>query len=302
MTAHSPSPSPQARALVAELLQLLSLERLEADLYRGQSRDIGTKYVFGGQVLGQALAAAQRTVENDRHVHSLHAYFLKAGDIDAPIIYQVDRSRNGKSFSTRRVTAIQHGQQVFGLAASFQVREQGMSHQLSAPDVPPPEDIAETESLAPELLEKVSAKQQRWLSSSGPFEFRHVYPRDELKRPKRPAFQHVWFRLMDKIGDDEFLHQSLLAYASDFHLLGTSTFPHGISYLQPNVQMASLDHAMWFHRPFRVDDWLLYSCDSPTAEGARGLSRGSIYTREGVLVASTAQEGLIRVLPESDQD
>ena len=148
------------------------------------------------------------------------------------------------------------------------------------------------------MLEKVSAKQQRWLSSKGPFEFRHVYPRDELKRPKRPAFQHVWFRLVDKIGDDEVLHQSMLAYASDFHLLGTATFPHGVSYLQPNVQMASLDHAMWFHRPFRIDDWLLYSCDSPSAEGARGLSRGSIYTREGVLVASTAQEGLIRVLQE----
>ena len=294
--------------LVLELIDLLALEQLEADLFRGQSRDIGTKYVFGGQVLGQALAACQRTVTPERHVHSLHAYFLRAGDIDAPIIYMVDRSRDGKSFSTRRVTAIQHGQQIFGLAASFQVRETGMSHQLSKPDVPPPEDLAEAEPIDPKLLEKVSAKQARWLSSVGPFEFRHVYPRDELKRPKRPAFQHVWFRLVDKIGDDEVspegdtekqgLHQSMLAYASDFHLLGTATFPHGVSYLQPNVQMASLDHAMWFHRPFRIDDWLLYSCDSPSAEGARGLSRGSIYTREGVLVASTAQEGLIRVLPE----
>ena len=286
--------------LVLELIDLLALEQLEADLFRGQSRDIGTKYVFGGQVLGQALAACQRTVTPERHVHSLHAYFLRAGDIDAPIIYMVDRSRDGKSFSTRRVTAIQHGQQIFGLAASFQVRETGMSHQLSKPDVPPPEDLAEAEPIDPQLMEKVSAKQQRWLSSKGPFEFRHVYPRDELKRPKRPAFQHVWFRLVDKIGDDEGLHQSMLAYASDFHLLGTATFPHGVSYLQPNVQMASLDHAMWFHRPFRIDDWLLYSCDSPSAEGARGLSRGSIYTREGVLVASTAQEGLIRVLQEEE--
>ncbi len=286
--------------LVLELIDLLALEQLEADLFRGQSRDIGTKYVFGGQVLGQALAACQRTVTPERHVHSLHAYFLRAGDIDAPIIYMVDRSRDGKSFSTRRVTAIQHGQQIFGLAASFQVRETGMSHQLSKPDVPPPEDLAEAEPIDPQLMEKVSAKQQRWLSSKGPFEFRHVYPRDELKRPKRPAFQHVWFRLVDKIGDDEGLHQSMLAYASDFHLLGTATFPHGVSYLQPNVQMASLDHAMWFHRPFRIDDWLLYSCDSPSAEGARGLSRGSIYTRDGVLVASTAQEGLIRVLQEEE--
>ena len=286
--------------LVLELIDLLALEQLEADLFRGQSRDIGTKYVFGGQVLGQALAACQRTVTSDRHVHSLHAYFLRAGDIEAPIVYMVERSRDGKSFSTRRVTAIQHGQQIFGLAASFQVRETGMSHQLSKPDVPPPEDLAEAEPIDPRLMEKVSAKQARWLSSKGPFEFRHVYPRDELKRPKRPPFQHVWFRLIDKIGDDEVLHQSMLAYASDFHLLGTATFPHGVSYLQPNVQMASLDHAMWFHRPFRIDDWLLYSCDSPSAEGARGLSRGSIYTREGVLVASTAQEGLIRVLPEEE--
>lgn len=286
--------------LVLELIDLLALEQLEADLFRGQSRDIGTKYVFGGQVLGQALAACQRTVTPDRHVHSLHAYFLRAGDIEAPIVYMVERSRDGKSFSTRRVTAIQHGQQIFGLAASFQVRETGMSHQLSMPDVPPPEDLTEADPIDPHLMEKVSAKQQRWLSSKGPFEFRHVYPRDELKRPKRPPFQHVWFKLVDKIGDDEGLHQSMLAYASDFHLLGTATFPHGISYLQPNVQMASLDHAMWFHRPFRIDEWLLYSCDSPSAEGARGLSRGSIYTRDGVLVASTAQEGLIRVLPEEE--
>jgi len=284
--------------LVLELIDLLALEQLEADFFRGQSRDIGTKYVFGGQVLGQALAACQRTVTADRHVHSLHAYFLRAGDIEAPIVYVVDRSRDGKSFSTRRVTAIQHGQQIFGMAASFQERETGMSHQLSMPDVPPPEDLTEADPIDARLMEKVSAKQQRWLSSKGPFEFRHVYPRDELKRPKRPAFQHVWFKLVDKIGDDEVLHQSMLAYASDFHLLGTATFPHGISYLQPNVQMASLDHAMWFHRPFRIDEWLLYSCDSPSADGARGLSRGSIYTREGVLVASTAQEGLIRVLPE----
>lgn len=284
--------------VVRELIELLALEQLEADLFRGQSRDIGTKCVFGGQVLGQALAACQRTVGADRHVHSLHSYFLRAGDMNAPIIYIVERSRDGKSFSTRRVTAIQHGQQIFGLAASFHVPEQGMSHQLSKPDVPAPEDLAEAEPISEALLDQVSAKQRRWLSNVGPFEFRQVYPRDELKRPKRPPFQHVWFRLIDRIGDDEVLHKSMLAYASDFHLLGTSTFPHGVSYLQNNVQMASLDHAMWFHRPFRIDEWLLYSCDSPSAEGARGLSRGSIYTREGILVASTVQEGLVRVLDE----
>jgi acyl-CoA thioesterase II len=285
--------------VVAELLELLQIEPLEVDLFRGQSRDIGTKYVFGGQVLGQALAAAQRSVDG-RDVHSLHAYFLRAGDIDAPIVYHVDRSRDGRSFSVRRVTAIQHGQQIFGMAASFQVAEQGVSHQLSMNDVPKPEDLAEPDPIDPDALAKINAKMQRWLTLKGPFEFRHVYPRDELKLPKRPPLQHIWFKLRDQIGDDPALHRSALAYASDFHLLGTATLPHGISYLQANVQMASLDHAMWFHRPFRVDDWLLYSLDSPSASGARGLARGSFYTRDGVLVASTAQEGLIRLLPAEE--
>ncbi len=285
------------KPIVGELIDLMQLERLEENLFRGQSRDIGTRFVFGGQVLGQSLAAAQRTVE-ERVVHSMHAYFLRAGDVEAPIVYEVDRNRDGKSFSSRRVVAIQHGQPIFTMAASFQEPEDGLTHQLSMPDVPPPDDLSEPEPIPPELLDKIPAKLQRWVMSRGPFEFRHVYPRDEFKRPKRPPFQHVWFRLVDRIADDEPLHRTLLAYASDFHLIGTSTFPHGISYLQGNVQMASLDHAMWFHRPFRVDDWLLYSCDSPTAQGARGLSRGMIYDGHGRLVASTAQEGLIRLLAE----
>jgi acyl-CoA thioesterase-2 len=287
------------KPIVAELVHLLELERIEENLFRGQSRDIGTRFVFGGQVLGQALAAAQRTVES-RHVHSLHAYFLRAGDVEAPIVYEVERNRDGKSFSSRRVVAIQHGQPIFTMAASFQVPEQGLVHQLPMPTVPPPEDLEEPAPIAPERLAKLPAKLQRWVTKQGPFEFRHVYPRDELKPPKRPPLQHVWFRLRDRVGDDELLHRALLAYASDFHLLGTATLPHGISYLQGNVQMASLDHAMWFHRPFRADEWLLYSCDSPSSQGARGLSRGQIYDRSGCLVASTAQEGLIRLLPEGD--
>lgn len=283
--------------LVEELVALLQLERIEENLFRGQSRDIGTRFVFGGQVLGQSLAAAQRTVEG-RIVHSLHAYFLRAGDVEAPIVYEVDRNRDGKSFSSRRVVAIQHGQPIFTMAASFQEPEDGLNHQLSMPDVPAPDDLSEPEPIAPEALAKIPAKLQRWITKRGPFEFKHVYPRDEFKRPKLPPFQHVWFRLIDRIGDDDLLHRSLLAYASDFHLIGTATLPHGISYLQGNVQMASLDHAMWFHRPFRIDEWLLYSCDSPSSQGARGLSRGQIYDRSGRLVASTAQEGLIRLLPE----
>lgn len=287
--------------VVAELVDLLTLERLEENLFRGQSRDIGTKYVFGGQVLGQSLSAAQQTVDAARSVHSIHAYFLRAGDINAPIVFDVDRARDGHSFSVRRVTAIQHGQPILVLAASFQKHEVGVEHQFHLPEVPQPEDVPVMTAPSPEVIAQLSAKMQRWLSRMGPFEMRPVYPRDELNPSKRPPYQQVWFRLTDKIGDDPNLHRAMLAYASDFYLLGTSTFPHGISYYQANVQMASLDHALWFHRPFRIDDWLLYALDSPSASGARGLARGSIYTRDGVLVASVAQEGLIRVLPEEPE-
>ena len=282
---------------VSELIELLSLERLEDNLFRGQSRDIGTKYVFGGQVLGQALSAAQATLEISRAAHSLHAYFLRAGDIEHPIVYHVDRTRDGGSFSVRRVTAIQHGKVIFFCAASFQDAEPGAQHQLSMPEVPRPDDIEAAPAIPPEKLALLPTKVQRWLDRMGPFEFRHVYPRDELNPPKRPPYQQVWFRLAEKVGDAPELHRALLAYASDFHLLGTATFPHGISYYQPDVQMASLDHGLWFHRDFRADEWLLYSIDSPSAQGSRGLARGMVYDRSGRLVASTAQEGLIRVNP-----
>ena len=286
-------------SVVAELVELLRLERLEDNLFRGQSRDIGTKYVFGGQVLGQALTAAQATVETDspRAAHSLHAYFLRAGDIEHPIVYDVDRTRDGGSFSVRRVSAIQHGKVIFFCAASFQEAEAGAEHQLSMPDVPRPEDLEPAPAIPPEKLAQLPIKVQRWLDRQGPFEFRHVYPRDELNPPKRPPYQQVWFRLSAPVGDAPELHRALLAYASDFHLLGTATFPHGISYYQPNVAMASLDHALWFHRPFRADEWLLYSLDSPSAQGARGMARGLVFDRAGRLVASTAQEGMIRVAP-----
>ncbi|MBS0464085.1 MAG: acyl-CoA thioesterase II [Proteobacteria bacterium] len=285
---------------VGELIALLSLERLEDNLFRGQSRDIGTRYVFGGQVLGQALSAAQATVDPARAVHSLHAYFLRAGDIEHPIVYDVNRTRDGGSFSVRRVTAIQHGQPIFVASASFQQHEDGAEHQLPMPVVPAPEDLSPQPPLDPAVLARLSPKLQRWVNRGGPFEFRHVYPRDELDPGKRPPFQQVWFKLTERIGDGPELHHALLAYASDFHLIGTATFPHGISYYQPNVVMASLDHAIWFHRPFRVDQWLLYSCDSPTAQGARGLARGMVYDSRGTLVASTAQEGLMRIRPTTE--
>jgi acyl-CoA thioesterase II len=285
-------------ALVDELVALLRLERLEDNLFRGESRDIGTHRVFGGQVLGQALSAAQQTVESARSAHSLHAYFLRAGDIAHPIVYNVERARDGGSFSVRRVVAIQHGQPIFNCSVSFQITEPGVEHQLPMPAVPKPADLPQRSEIPPEELALIPAKLQRWLAMRGPFEFRRVYPRDELNPGKQPPYQHVWFRLIARAPDDAVLHRAMLAYASDFHLVGTTTFPHGISYLQKNVQMASLDHALWFHRPFRVDEWLLYSCDSPTAQGARGLARGMIYTEDGRLVASTAQEGLIRLRTE----
>jgi acyl-CoA thioesterase-2 len=290
--------TPMTDALVDELIALLRLERLEDNLFRGESRDIGTHRVFGGQVLGQALSAAQQTVEPERSAHSLHAYFLRAGDTEKPIVYNVERARDGSSFSVRRVVAIQHGQTILNCAVSFQISEPGVEHQLPMPAVPTPDELPARPEISPEDLARIPAKLQRWLAMRGPFEFRRVLPRNELNPGKQPPFQQVWFRLIGRAPDDAVLHRAMLAYASDFHLVGTTTFPHGISYLQKNVQMASLDHALWFHRPFRVDEWLLYSCDSPTAQGARGLARGMIYSLDGRLVASTAQEGLIRLRSE----
>ncbi len=287
-----------SQSRVAELIDLLSLERLEDNLFRGQSRDIGTRYVFGGQVLGQALSAAQETVDPARQANSLHGYFVRAGDIEAPIVYQVERARDGHSFSVRRVVAIQHGKTILNCAVSFQIDEKGFEHQSSMPEVPRPEDIEPQPPMSADDLAKFPVKLQRWLGMDSPFEFRKVWPRNEYRPEKRPPYQHIWFRLTEKVDDSPTLQRALLAYASDFHLIGTVTLPHGISYLSHNVQMASLDHAMWFHRPFRVDEWLLYSFDSPTAQGARGLARGMIFRRDGSLVASTAQEGLVRLRDE----
>ena len=281
--------------IVGELIDLLQLERIEENLFRGQSRDIGTRFVFGGQVLGQALSAAQQTVDPSRAAHSLHAYFLRAGDIDAPIVYSVERTRDGGTFSSRRVVAIQHGQPILNGSISFQIEEQGFEHQTAMPEVPAPEDIEPMQPLPPDKLAKLPEKLQRWLGVDAPIEFRHVWPQDKLHPSKRPPYQHIWFRVAARVEDSPVLHRALLAYASDFNLIGTATLPHGISYYTHNVQMASLDHALWFHRPFRVDEWLLYSFDSPTAQGARGLARGQIFSRDGRLVASTAQEGLIRL-------
>ncbi|MDJ0917476.1 MAG: acyl-CoA thioesterase II [Woeseiaceae bacterium] len=280
-----------------DLISLLHLERIEDNIFRGDSRDIGSAQVFGGQVLGQALSAAQHTVE-DRVAHSLHAYFLRRGDMDAPIIYEVDRARDGGSFSMRRVVAIQHGRPIFNLSASFQVVEQGLDHQADMPDVPRPEGLANSVEVAKAVLDKIPMKMRRYLTADRPFEFRPVNPMNFTDPEKLPPLRHVWVRAVSPIPDVDVLHQNLLAYVSDYELLGTSTMPHGLSFARGNVIMASLDHALWFHRPVRVDQWLLYAMDSPNMSGARGYARGQFFTEDGVLVASTSQEGLVRVVDE----
>jgi acyl-CoA thioesterase-2 len=279
---------------IEELLQLMELEALEVNLFRGESRDIGTSRVFGGQVLAQSIIAASRTVD-EGNIHSLHAYFLRSGDPKAPIVYDVDRNRDGRSFKSRRVVAIQHGRPIFTLAASFQLQQEGVEHQFEMPDVPMPEDLSSESNIPEDRLEQVPPFLQRWFTRTGPFDFRPVQKIDVFNPSPQPPHQDVWFRLTETIDVSDLMHRALMAYASDFHLVGTATLPHGISYIQDDLVMASLDHAMWFHRPVRVDDWLLYSCDSPSSSGGRGLARGSIYDRGGRLVASTIQEGMIRV-------
>ena len=280
--------------LLDDLIKVMTLERLEMNLFRGESRDIGSPQVFGGQVLGQALVAATATAE-DRVVHSLHAYFLRRGDFNAPIVYEVDRAMDGKHFSSRRVVAIQHGRQIFNMSASFQSAETGLEHQTSIPEVPPPESLPDVESYYRSMADKLPPALLRILEQKRPFEFRPVQPPDPMRRDKSAPLKHVWFRAVDKLPDDEALHRGLLAYVSDFHLLDTALNPHGFAMISPRLMIASIDHAMWFHRSVRVDDWLLYAIDSPSASGALGFTRGSVFARDGRLVASAAQEGLIRV-------
>jgi acyl-CoA thioesterase-2 len=279
-------------SVVNEVLELLELEPLEVNIYRGQNRDLGTGRVFGGQVFAQALVAARRTVEGPREAHSVHGYFLRAGDLAAPIVFFVDRPRDGGSFTSRRVTAIQHGEAIFHLSASFQVAEEGLTHQRRMPEVPAPETLvpelellrARADSLPPEL--------RAVLTQDRAIDFRMVpWSTDGDGIPRRAA----WFRVIEPIADDPILHQAVLAYASDYGFLPTALLPHGVPIRDPRLMLASLDHTLWMHRPFRTDDWLLYVMDSPSAAGARGFVRGEVYTRAGTLVASTAQEGLIRL-------
>jgi acyl-CoA thioesterase II len=283
--------SPRMDERLTALLHLLELERLEVNIFRGESRDIGSPQVYGGQVLGQALKAACATVDADRAVHSLHAYFLRRGDFNAPIVYFVDRSRDGHSFTSRRVTAIQNGEQIFHMAASFQRPEAGLEHQGTMPEVPPPESLPEVE-LLPELLARMPESLRQFYLRARPFESRMV----RTDTASRPAAQYLWIRAVDRLPDDDALHRCLLAYASDFYLMPTATLQHPLDHPRQRFLMASIDHAMWFHWPVRIDEWLLCVTDSPSASGARGFTRGSVYARSGRLVASMAQEGLMRVV------
>jgi acyl-CoA thioesterase-2 len=283
-----------------ELVRLLALERIEENLFRGQSQNPGWGAVYGGQVLGQALSAAAQTVPPEREVHSLQAYFLRRGDVSRPVVYEVDRIREGGSFTTRRVVAIQGGHAIFNLAASFQVVEPGFEHQEGMPDVPPPESLPTDAERLERVAHSLPDALLEHLRRPRPFESRTTDPDDDPILPApRAARRTVWLRTIGMLADDPSLHRCLLAYASDNGFITTALLPHGVNWLTPGMQVASLDHVMWFHQPFRVDDWLLYVMESPKAGGARGLVHGRVFTRDGKLVASTSQEGLIRKRPST---
>ena len=276
-----------------QLLTILDIERLEENLFRGLSPQVGWQRVFGGQVIGQALVAANRTV-NGRLTHSLHAYFLRAGDPSVPIIYNVDRIRDGGSFTTRRVVAIQHGQAIFSMAASFHREETGLEHQIKMPEVPPPESLPSEAELKACLIDRVPPQVKAYWERERPIEIRPVDLSRYLTPGNHDPSQQVWIRATGELSNDQSLHQCVLAYASDFTLLDTALIAHGRFVFDPKLMLASLDHALWFHRKLRADEWLLYAQDSPISGGGRAFCRGMLFTRDGKLVASTAQEGLLR--------
>jgi acyl-CoA thioesterase-2 len=276
------------------VLATLDLETIEMNLFRGNSPQVGWQRVFGGQVIGQALMAAQRTVADDRFVHSLHAYFMLPGDPAVPILYQVDRLRDGSSFNTRRVLAVQHGKAIFALTASFQFDEPGFEHQGEMPQVPMPEELMDEEQVKERYLAHAPENVRRYWERKRAVEIRPVSIEGYFSRSQPSQRQNIWVRLTGPVPDDRLYRNAVLAYLSDMTLLDVALNAHGTSVLDQGIQVASLDHAMWFHRPFELDDWLLYSQESPSASGARGFTRGSLFTRSGVLIASVAQEGLIR--------
>jgi acyl-CoA thioesterase-2 len=291
-TALPPQKSPEE--LAAMLVTLLDVEEIDTDLYRGSRQPGGHGRVFGGQVIAQALQAAQRSVAG-KDAHSLHAYFMRPGDEDYPIIFRVIRDFEGRSFATRRVVALQKGQPILNLAASFQLPEDGFHHQNAMPDVPSPEELKSEQELRLAVVDRVPERvRPLFLRRQNAIEMRPLYPRSWFEPVQREPTNAAWFRVAAPIGDDPRLHRAALAYASDMALMATAMMPHGVNWLMPGMQCASLDHALWLHEPFRADEWLLYTTDSPWAGHARGMNRGSIFTRDGRLVASVAQEGLMR--------
>ena len=282
---------------VQDLLAILDLEVLEQNLFRGRSPQVGWQRVFGGQVIGQALVAASRTVEG-RSPHSLHGYFLLPGDPKVPIIYDVERIRDGRSFTTRRVKAIQHGQPIFTLSASFHIDEPGLSHQMAMPDVPKPDQLPSESDIRERVMPLMPDPVRAYFERERPIELRPVEFKRYMTRDGLDPYFTVWIRATGTLPEDPAIHQAVLAYASDMTLLDSTLVAHGRTVFEREIQAASLDHALWFHRPFRADEWLLYAQDSPFAGGARGFARGSIFTSDGVLVASVAQEGLIRHRPD----
>ncbi len=294
--------TPTPDQLVTELEQLLTVTRMGDGWYLGMRKPGGVGRVFGGQVIAQALAAAQDTVGAERVAHSLHAYFMRAGNEDYEITFRVERDFDGGSFSTRRIIALQQDKPILNMAASFQKIEAGFHHQDPMPDVPMPEELVPEAELRNRFADQIPEKFRANFLRERAFESRPVEPRDWLGGDKRqPARQDVWFRLRKRIMDDPSMHRAMLAYQSDSWLLGTCTLAHGVTWLTPGMMTASLDHALWLHDDFRVDDWMLYSCDSPWTGRGRGFNRGSIYTRDGRLVATCAQEGLIRMKqPKAD--
>jgi len=286
--------------VLKNLLSLLSLERIEEGLFRGQSQDLGFGIVFGGQVMGQALSAAQLTVENHRKVHSFHSYFLRPGDVTKPIVYDVEKIRDGNSISTRRIKAIQFGKPIFYMTASFQASHPGFEHQIAMPKAADPETLISEQEYAFQLRDNLPENICDKFVCDKPIEIRH----ETLVHPTKPvaidAKRNIWIRANGQLPDDSGAHKYLLAYASDFNLLPTALLPHGRSFWEPELQVATIDHSMWFHHDFRLDEWLLYSVDSPVASNGRGLVKGHFFNQDGVLVASTIQEGVIRERTKSD--
>jgi acyl-CoA thioesterase-2 len=281
--------------VLERLVDLLELEQIEVNLFRGQTQDLGWGQVFGGHVLGQALSAASQTVPEDREVHSLHGYFLLPGDVDRPIVYDVDRIRDGGSFTTRRIKAIQNGEAIFNMSASFKVDESGFDHQDEMPDVEGPDGLASQTELARKISDQIPEPLREGFTAESPIEIRPVDPINYFDPEVREPRSAAWYRASGPMPEaDDYVHRFLLAYASDFNFLATALYPHGVSWVSPGIQMASLDHSMWFHRPFRMDEWLLHVIESPSAADARGLVRGRMFNRDGELVAVTAQEGLMR--------